>query len=117
MTFQLNFENMAEENNKLQFTYSVDGKLPIEGYRLRDLSFTSGRHTFDVKYSITGSFIVETELDYLQKIEKTANRLNSEIVDPINPLHTRVQRLVSERIGKIERNLASPQLTLDELSD
>jgi|TARA_Y100000294_G_C8433732_1_gene287865 hypothetical protein len=108
---------MIEENNQLQFTYSVAGKLPIEGYRLRDLSFTSGRHTFDVNYSITGSFIVETDLDYLQKIEENVNRLNSEIVDPIDPLHVRVQRLVSERIGEIERNLSSLQLTLDELSD
>ena len=115
MAFQLNFEEMIEDNNRLQFKYSLDGKLPLEIYSLRDISFNVNGHNFDIKYSITGYFVVETELEYLQKIQNNGVGLTPAIVNPIDPLHDRIERLISEELGRIKRNLSSSQKTLDEL--
>lgn len=115
MTFQLNFENMIEENNRLQFTYSIDGELPLEGYRLRDISFTSAGYNFDIKYSITGDFVVETEPDYLKRLQDIGTGLAPAIANPIDPLHDRVHRLISDEFVRMKRNLSNPQTTLDDL--
>jgi len=115
MTFQLNFESMIEEHNRLQFTYSVEGKLPLQGHRMAGISFTSGGYNFDIKYSITGDFVVETDLEYLQKINSVGIGLTPAVANPIDPLHDRIERLISEEFGRVKRNLSSSQKTLDEL--
>jgi len=115
MTFQLNFKSMVEENNRLQFTYSVEGKLPLEGHRLRALSFTTSGYNFDIKYSITGDFVVETEPEYLQKIQNSGIEITHAIINPIDPLHDRIARLISEEFENLKRNLSSSQKTLDDL--
>ena len=115
MTFKLNFENMVEENDRLQFTYSIDGKLPLQGHRMAGLSFTSGGYDFEIKYSITGAFVVETEPEYLQKINSIGIGLTPAVADPIDPLHARIERLISEEFERVKRNLSSSQKTLDEL--
>ncbi len=117
MTFQLNFEDMTEDNDRLQFTYSIDGELPVAGYRLQDLSFTSAGYNFDIKYSITGDFVVETEPEYLKRLQDIGTGLAPAVANPIDPLHDRIHRMISEEFARIKRNLSSSQTTLDDLSN
>jgi hypothetical protein len=115
MTFQLNFEAMIEENNRLQFLYDVEGDLPLDGYLIRDVSFTAGGSEFNIKYSITGRFIVETDPAYLQKINSVGIGLTPAVANPIDSLSNKVNQYISKEFVRLSANLASSQRTLDDL--
>jgi len=114
MTFQLNFEAMIEENNRLQFLYDVEGDLPLDGYLIRDVSFTTGGSEFNIKYSITGRFIVETDPAYLQKINSVGIGPAPAVANPIASLSDKVNQHISKEFVRLRANLASPQRTLDD---
>ncbi len=115
MTFQLNFKEMVEINDRLQLIYGVNGELPVAGHRLQDISFNSAGYNFDIKYSITGDFVVETEPEYLKRLQDIGTGLAPAIANPIDPLHDRIRRMISDEFGRIKRNLSSSQTTLDDL--
>ena len=117
MTFQLNFESMIEENNRLQFLYDVEGDLPLDGYLIRDVSFSTGGSEFNINYSITGRFIVETDPAYLQKINSVSTGLTPVVANPIDSLSAKVNQYISKEFVRLGANLASPQSTLDDLSN
>ncbi len=117
MTFQLNLESMSDENGKLIFTYSVEGDLPLVGYRINGVSFAVGNFNFDVKYSITGEFIAETDSEYIQRLESIGFGMSHEIRDPVDCINDRVYRNISDEFKRIQRLLNSPQSSLDDLSN
>ena len=109
MTFKLKYESLIKTNERLQLTYSVEGKLPLEGHKIQAPSFNSNGHSFNVKYSITGNFIVDTDLNYLQQKQNIGLELTSEIVDPIELIHDKVHRCISSEFERMKRNLKSSQ--------
>lgn len=117
MTFKLNFESMIEDNNRLQLLYDVEGDLPLDGYLIRDVSFTTGGSEFNIKYSITGRFIVETDPEYLQKINSVGMGITPTIANPLDSLSDKVNQYISKEFVRIGANLASPQKTLDDLAN
>ncbi len=117
MTFQLNFESMIEENDRLQFLYDVEGDLPLDGYLIRDIYFTTGGSEFNIKYSITGRFIVETDPEYLQKINSVEIGLNPAISNPIDSLSSKVNQYISKEFVRLQTNLSSSQSTLNLILD
>jgi|TARA_Y100000034_G_C6909875_1_gene423950 hypothetical protein len=115
MTFQLNFESMIEEDNRLQLLYDIEGDLPLDGYLIRDVSFTTGGSEFSIKYSITGRFVVETDSAYLQRINNVGLRLTPVVANPIDSLSDKINQHVSNEFVRLRTKLESPQKTLDEL--
>ena len=117
MTFQLNYSRKIEENNRLQLLYDIEGELPRCKYELRNSSFNSSGYTFNVRLSVTGEFILETDQNYLKKLENNGSLSSINPADPLTVLGERLNRHLQDEFKTLEKFAENPQLTLDDLSD
>jgi hypothetical protein len=117
MTFKLNLDRTSEEENSLSLVYELEGKLPVDGYILQPIEFNFENRNFSVKYSITGNFVVNTDLDYLQTMNNRTRGLFPTTTTPIERLNVKLNRQISVEVRRMLNLLNNPPSTLDNLSD
>jgi len=117
MTFQLNFDSISEDDDRLRIFYNLEGKLPIDGYRITPIKFNFEKREFDVSYSITGNFVVNTDLNYLQTMNNKTRGLLPTTTTPIERLNVKLNRQISVEVRRMLNLLNNPPSTLDNLSD
>ena len=117
MTFKLNFDRTSEEENRLSLVYELEGKLPVDGHTIKPIEFNFENRNFSVKYSITGNFVVNTDLDYLQTMNNETRGLLPAATTAIERLNVKLNRQISVEVKRMLNILSNPPSTLDNLSD
>ena len=117
MTFKLNFDKTSEEENRLSLVYELEGKLPVAGYRIQPIEFDFENRNFNVKYSITGNFVVNTDLDYLQTMNNRTKGLLPTTTTSIERLNVKLNKQIYVEVKRMLNLLNNPPSTLDNLSD
>ena len=115
MTFQLNFDSISEDDDRLRIFYNLEGKLPIDGYRITPIKFNFEKREFDVSYSITGNFVVETDLVYAQSMNDRLLGSMPVTTTSLERLNIKLNQQISQVVSRKLPLLKSSQRTLDDL--